>query len=74
MQKANDMLATGFTFGMQNALTESQNCEWNDVIFVIGKEEKTFHGIKALFAIHSPVFKLGVSRYIINSKLKNIAK
>ena len=53
-----ETLGSGYTTCVQNSLNNPQNCEWNDVTFVVGKEEKTFKGIKALFAMHSAVFKL----------------
>ena len=37
--------------------SEENQSDLNDVTFIIGQEKKEFYAIKALFAMHSPVFK-----------------
>ena len=58
IQEAAGILAAGYTSSITNLLTNSAKCKWNDVSFVIGQNGRIFHGMKAMFAMHSPVFEL----------------
>ena len=53
-----DSLAHGYTQDVESHIKSSKTCEWNDVMFVVGEEQKIFYGMRGLFAIHSPVFQL----------------
>ena len=53
-----NILIKGYTKCVETSLANEKGCEWDDVKFIIGKEESVFYGITALFARHSTVFKL----------------
>ena len=55
---SNVILLQGYTTCIHSILKNSEHCQWNDVTFVIGREEMIFHGMKAMFAMHSAVFEL----------------
>ena len=56
---------------MESLLTEE---ELHDVVFVVGKDyetQQTFYGIRALFAIHSPVLRRMLYGSMMESRLEN---
>ena len=66
------ILAKGYRNCVETSLENEKGCEWDDVKFVIGKEESVFYGIRALFARHSTVFKLKFTIFSLHMIVTNI--
>ena len=66
-EESGNILAKGYSACVENSIRNEKRCEWDDVKFIIGKEESVFYGIRALFARHSSVFKLNITLYMIVS-------
>ena len=67
-----NILAKGYTKCVETSLENEKGCEWDDVKFIVGKEESVFYGIRALFARHSTVFKLKFTIFSLHMIVTNI--